>query len=109
MMKFIKKHIKEILIVLFALFALNKCTQSCNRGQKVEEQASLIINKDSCINKQAHIIDSLNRDIDEYQNRLSMYGEFTKERQKSDSLNHEAQKAQNAAINRLANKVRKYR
>ena len=107
MMKFIKKHIKEILIALFALFALNKCTQSCNRGQEVEKQASLIVNKDSCINKQAHIIDSLNRDIDEYQNRLSMYGEFTK--QKSDSLNHEAQKAQNAAINRLASKVRKYR
>lgn len=100
-MKFIKKHIKEIIIVILALFGLNKCTQSCNRGQKNADQAWLIANKDSCIDKQVHIIDSLNRDIDEYTRRLEMYGEFTKERQKSDSLNHAAQQEQVRAINRL--------
>lgn len=105
-MNFIKKHIKEILIVVFALFSLNKCTQSCNRGQKIDEQEFLIINKDSCINKQIHIIDSLNRDISEYKNRLGLYEDFSNERRVSDSLNHAAQREQSRAISDLSRQVR---
>lgn len=106
-MKFIKTHIKEIVIVLLVLFGLNKCTQSCNRGQTVEEQSALISNKDSCINKQAHIIDSLKRDITEYSHRLEMYGEFTKEQRKSDSLNNVVRQEQSRTINRLMRTVQK--
>lgn len=106
-MKFIKKHIKEIVIVFLILFGLNKCTQSCNREQTIKELSSLITNKDSCINKQAHIIDSLKRDIVEYSNRLEMYGEFTKEQRKSDSLNNVVRQEQNRTINRLMRTVQK--
>lgn len=105
-MKFIKRYIKEIIICVLVLFGMSKCAQSCNRQIEIDAQHELITNKDSCINKQARMIDSLNRDIDEYGRRLDIYGDFVKERRRSDSINVEAQRAQAGAINQLANKIR---
>lgn len=36
-MNWIKKHIKEILIVMLLLFSLSKCTQSCNRDSRIHQ------------------------------------------------------------------------
>ena len=56
-MEFIKKHWKEILIVLLIIFSLNKCTVACNRNTKINKQEAELIQKDSIIKAQA---DSLN-------------------------------------------------
>lgn len=45
----IKTHWKEILLVLFVLFSLNKCTQSCNRQIKIDKQEKTIQQMDSTI------------------------------------------------------------
>lgn len=34
-MNWIKLHWKEILIFVFLIFAMNKCTQSCSRGTEI--------------------------------------------------------------------------
>lgn len=56
-MEKIKKYWKEILLCLLLLFAMNKCTTSCSRGNVVEQQKTEIVQKDSIIRAQA---DSLN-------------------------------------------------
>lgn len=56
-MEFIKKHWKEILIVLLIIFSLNKCTVACNRDTKINKQEAELIQKDSIIKIQA---DSMN-------------------------------------------------
>lgn len=56
-MNFIKLHWKEILLVLFIVFSLNKCTVACNRDSKIKKQQIELVKKDSIINAQ---VDSLN-------------------------------------------------
>ena len=90
----IKKNWKTILIVILLLFALNKCTQSCNRQTKIDEQTTKIEQLDSALQKKNSEIVSLKRDTSDYLNRIRMYDKFGKEtndyirqRNHTDSLN----------------------
>lgn len=49
MIEKIKKNWKNILLVLVAFFALNKCTQSCNRQTTIDKQTAQIEVLDSTI------------------------------------------------------------
>ena len=49
-MKKIKQYWKEILIAVFLLFSMNKCTQSCNRQSVINRQHKQIEQLDSTIN-----------------------------------------------------------
>jgi len=52
-MNYIKKHWKEILIVLLVVFSLNKCTVACNRYTKINKQEVELVQKDSIIKVQS--------------------------------------------------------
>lgn len=56
-MKNIKKYWREILLGIFILFSLNKCTVACNRDTTINKQNIEISQKDSIIKVQT---DSLN-------------------------------------------------
>ena len=49
MIEKIKKNWKNILLVIVAFFALNKCTQSCNRQTTIDKQSTQIETLDSII------------------------------------------------------------
>ena len=90
----IKKNWKIIFIVILILFGLNKCTQSCNRQSKIEEQAAKIEQLDSILQEKNSEIVSLKRDTTEYLNRIRLYDKFGKQtdeyirqRNHTDSLN----------------------
>lgn len=106
-MNFVKSHIKEILAVVIVLFALNRCTVACNRDSKLSSEIANNERLDSTIKANAVTIDSLKRDITEYQNRLGIYTEFNKERQKSDSINARSAKEQADAISALRNELKR--
>ena len=52
-MKNIKKYWKEILLGIFILLSLNKCTVACNRDATINKQNIEILQKDSIINAQS--------------------------------------------------------
>ena len=52
-MKNIKKYWKEILLGIFVLLSLNKCTVACNRDAIINKQNIEILQKDSIINIQS--------------------------------------------------------
>ena len=90
----IKKNWQIILIVILLLFGLNKCTQSCNRQTKIDEQTTKIEQLDSALQKKNSEVVSLKRDTSDYLNRIRMYDKFGKEtndyirqRNHTDSLN----------------------
>lgn len=90
----IKKNWKIIFIVILILFGLNKCTQSCNRQSKINEQATKIEQLDSILQEKNSEIVSLKRDTTEYLNRIRLYDKFGKQtdeyirqRNHTDSLN----------------------
>lgn len=56
-MKNIKKYWREILLGIFVIFSLNKCTVACNRDTTINKQNIEISRKDSIIKVQT---DSLN-------------------------------------------------
>jgi len=69
----LKKHWKEIVIVLLVLFGLNKCTQSCSRGTKLDiisaEYDSIIVKKDSTIKVLNDSINAMNVKIQVYEEK----------------------------------------
>lgn len=71
-MEQIKKHWKEIVICLLLIFSMNKCTQSCSRGNALNEsevnRIKTEISKDS-------IIKSLNDSITLLNTKLLIYEE----------------------------------
>ena len=71
----IKKYWKEALIVVCVIFALSKCTQSCNRASAYDnlkqETDSTIIAKDSLNKVYIDSINVLNTTIKIYEERLS--------------------------------------
>lgn len=90
----IKKNWKTILIIILVLFGLNKCTQSCNRQIKIDEQTIKIEQLDSALQEKTSEITSLRRDTSDYLNRIRMYDKFGKQtdeyirqRNHTDSLN----------------------
>lgn len=107
MKEFIKKYKIQIIIIILVLFSLNRCTVACNRGLDIESNNNNIESLKSTLNKQALIIDSLNRDIEEYQNRLRLYEDFRQDKVKSDSINTAVQKEQIKALKDIKNKINK--
>ena len=52
-MKNIKKYWREILIGLFVIFSLNRCTVACNRDSQINKQNIELIQKDSIVKAQS--------------------------------------------------------
>lgn len=98
-MKKIKKHWKEILLVVFVLFGLNKCTVSCNRGQQIKKLQTTILSQDTVINKQEDSIKAYTRDIEDYRNQIMMLKGFSREQMRADSLNRAQQAQQTKVMN----------
>lgn len=101
-----KLYIKYIICIVIVLFTLNRCTVACNRDIELDNTNQTLKSVQVTLNKQALIIDSLNRDIQEYQNRLSLYEDFRIDKQKSDSINSEIQREQVKAIRDLKKKIK---
>lgn len=107
MKEFIKKYKIQIIIIILVLFSLNRCTVACNRGLDIKSNNTNIESLKSTLNKQALMIDSLNRDIEEYQNRLRLYEDFRQDKVKSDSINTAVQREQIKALKDIKNKINK--
>jgi len=71
MMEYIKKYWKEALIVVFVLFSLNKCTQSCSRAAQNDQLRSEITTKDSIIKSLEDSCTVLNTTIKVYEEKVS--------------------------------------
>ena len=70
-MEWIKTHWKEIVIVLLVLFALNKCTQSCNRSSIIDQKDKEIELLDSTLKVSNDSIMSLNTIIKVYEEKVA--------------------------------------
>ena len=74
-MEWIKKHWKEIVIVLLVIFCLNKCTQSCSRANELESNKIVynteIQQKDSIIKILNDSISSMNIKLQVYQEKVA--------------------------------------
>jgi inorganic pyrophosphatase len=63
MKDFLNKYWKNIVIVILVLFSLNKCTVSCNRGNKLKQTNIEIIQRDSVITDMNDTIKHLKSEI----------------------------------------------
>lgn len=70
-MEKIKKYWKEILLGLFIVFSLNRCTVACNRDSKINKQNVEILQKDSIIKTQIDSLKYLTIRFDDAQNSKS--------------------------------------
>ena len=74
-MEQIKKHWKNILLIVLLLFSLSKCTQSCNRAGTIDkmeaENTELVAKKDSTIKALSDSCTVLNTTIKVYEERVS--------------------------------------
>lgn len=108
MIEKIKKNWKNILLVLFVLLSLNKCTQSCNRQSVIDRQLVEIATLDSTINAlkadtllKAHRIDVLNEQINtanEKVNVASAKEETAKANEATAKANADKARAERAKI-----------
>ena len=71
-MNWIKTHWKEIIIVFLLIFSLNKCTQSCSRGNAINQ---ISIEKVQIENTKDSIIGILNDSISLMNIKLQVYEE----------------------------------
>ena len=102
------KNWKIIALVILILFALNKCTQSCNRANKIDKLSKEIVIKDSIIEVKENQVKALVRDTTDYANQIRMYSKFGKQtneyiRQRNitdsiNAINAAKQKAQTDAL-----------
>lgn len=100
----LKKNWKTILIVLLVLFSLNKCTVSCNRGQKLSKVNKELVQKDSSIKVMSDSIKTLNQTINSLSTQTDMLKGFNKQQRMADSLNRVAQKEQMSTIKKMMKK-----
>ena len=63
------KNWKIVALILLVLFALNKCTQSCNRANKIDKLSKEIVTKDSIIEVKENQVKALVRDTTDYANQ----------------------------------------
>ena len=63
MKDFLNKHWKNIVIIILVLFSLNKCTVSCNRGNKLKQTNIEIAQRDSVITDMNDTIKHLKSEI----------------------------------------------
>lgn len=85
MKNWLSKNWKNVLLVIFVLFSLDKCTQSCSRSTKINKLELESSHKDSVIMENNDSIKALNTSIATLQAKLEGYG-MTLEMQK-DALN----------------------
>ena len=81
----LKKNWKTIVIVLLVLFSLNKCTVSCNRGQKLTKANTELVQKDSMIKAMSDSIKTLNQSINSLSTQTDMLKGFNKQQDTSES------------------------
>lgn len=72
-MKKIKQYWREILLGIFILFSLNKCTVACNRDSVIKKQDIEIIQKDSIIKVKTDSLNILNIRWNDAQTSQSTY------------------------------------
>ena len=72
-MKNIKKYWREILLSIFVIFSLNKCTVACNRDTTINKQNIEILQKDSIIKVQTDSLNILKIRWNDAQNSQSTY------------------------------------
>ena len=72
-MDYIKKYLKDGLLVLFVLFSLTKCTQSCNRSIEIDRLNGEIAKDDSIYAEMNDSIKLLNTTISIYKEKVSGY------------------------------------
>lgn len=106
-MEKIKKNWKTILIVMLILFGMNKCTVSCNRGNKLNKANQEIVVKDSMIDMMQDSIKSLNVTVANLMDKNGMLSDFNKKQSIADSLNRANQNEQMRTIKRMIKNVQK--
>lgn len=87
MKEFLNKNFKLILIVILLLFGMQKCTQSCNRQEKINALSEEVRMLDSVVDARDFTIVSLERDTMDYLNQIKMYQKFDARRSLTDSIN----------------------
>lgn len=103
----IKKHKYNIIIILLACFGLNRCTVGCNRSMKLTKEEKVVDSLTSTIQAKQGVIDSLNRDIVEYQNVIKLYKGFDADKQDLITSQNKVQQEQLKAIREIQNKINK--
>ena len=108
------KNWKIAALVILILFALNKCTQSCNRANKIDKLSKEIVTKDSIIEVKENQVKALVRDTTEYANQIRMYSKFGKQtdeyirqRNVTDSINAVNAAKQKAQTDALIRQIKK--
>ena len=108
------KNWKIVALVILILFALNKCTQSCNRANKIDKLSKEIVTKDSIIEVKENQVKVLVRDTTEYANQIRMYSKFGKQtdkyirqRNNTDSINAINAAKQKAQTDALIKQIKK--
>lgn len=103
----IKNNKTHILIILLALFGLNRCTVGCNRSMKISKNEKTIDTLNTTIKTQKGIIDSLSRDIVEYENVIKLYKGFDADKQSLITTQNQMQEEQLKALRAIQNKINK--
>lgn len=101
----IKNNKSNAVIVLLALFGLNRCTVACNRDMKITKSEKTIDTLSSKVSFQKCEIDSLNRDIVEYQNVIKLYKGFDQDKQNLITSQNQMQEEQLKALRSIQNKI----
>lgn len=101
----IKNNKSNAVIVLLALFGLNRCTVACNRDMKITKSEKTIDTLSSKVSFQKGEIDSLNRDIVEYQNVIKLYKGFDQDKQNLITSQNQMQEEQLKALRSIQNKI----
>lgn len=102
-MDWIKTHWKEIVIGLLLIFGLNKCTQSCNRGNELKNIRNVeIFEKDSIIKVLNDSISTMNVRIQVYEEKVTGLNQALSIQDEANKRISEAKK--NINVNVKANK-----
>lgn len=103
----IKNNKSNVTIVLLTLFGLNRCTVACNRDMKISKSEKTIDTLTTKVNYQNGVIDSLNRDIVEYQNVIKLYKGFDQDKQNLITTQNQMQQEQLKALRSIQNNISK--
>jgi hypothetical protein len=103
----LKKHKTNIIIILLVLFCLNRCAVGCNRSNKLSRVEKQVDSLTAMISYNKSIIDSLNRDIAEYQNVIKLYKGFDQDKQNIITVQNKTQQEQLRTLRYIKNSLRK--
>ena len=103
----LKKHKTNIIIILLVLFCLNRCAVGCNRANKLSRAEKQVDSLTATISDNKSVIDSLNRDITEYQNVIKLYKGFDADKQNIITSQNKTQQEQLRALRYIKNSLHK--